>query len=459
MFTVAEHGAADVAHAQTVHQQRARGHVVAYLHGAVGDQHLIADVGNDDVGGRHAHAHRELGVLFLMSVLAVDGHEELGLYERMDKLELVLISVSGNVDFGERFVYDAATVTIQVVYYVIHHALVAGYGRCGYDDGVVVTQLDLGHFVASHARERAERLALTARGDDDEVLVLHLLYLVDVHHHVVGITQLANARCGRGYVYHAPTAERHLALVLDRKVYDLLYAVDVGRERRYEYAALGVVREYVVEGRAHGGLAHGRARALDVGALGEEKQHSAVAYLGYALEIYDVAVHGRVVHLEVARVEHDARGGRDGERATARDGVRHIDELHLETAKLHRAARLDDIELSVFQLMLSQLSFHQRERDLRTVNRYVQVFENIRQRADMVLVPVRQYYASHAVFVGEQIGRVGYDEVNARHVTVRKTRAAIYHDYVAREFQSSHVFAYLPDTAQKDDLQRRRIGS
>ena len=458
MLSVAQNGAAHVAHAQTVHEHRARRHVVTRFHRAARHKYLIAYIGDDYGGRRHTYAHGKLRMLFLMTVLAVNGHEKLRFEQCVHEFQLFLIGVTRNVHFCQGLVYDLATVTIKVVYDVVNHPLVARYGRRGNNHGIVISETHLAHFVARHAGERAHGLALTARRNDDEVFVVYILYLVDINDEIVRIAQFAYLRRRCRYVYHTATAKRDFALIFYRKIYYLLQAVYVGRERRYYYAAFGIVREYAVERRANRRLAHGRAFALYVGAFAKKEQYAPVAYLGYALKVYDVAVYGRKVHLEIARVEYRSDGRRYRKSAASRNGVRHVYELHLKTAELHRASGLYDVQPDVFHLLFAQFRVHEGESYFRAVNGHVKVFKNVRESAYMVLVPVSEHDAAHTILVRKKISRIGNNEVYSRHIDIGKTRSAVDNYDISSEFKRGHILADLSDAAQKNHLERRRIG-
>ena len=77
----------------------------------------------------------------------------------------------------------------------------------------------------------------------------------------------------------------------------------------------------------------------------------------------------------------------------------------------------------------------------------------------MVLVTVGQNDTSHAILVGEKIRRVRNDEVYSGHVDIGKTRAAIDDENIAGEFERGHIFTDLPDAAQKNHLEGRRVSS
>ncbi len=80
------------------------------------------------------------------------------------------------------------------------------------------------------------------------------------------------------------------------------------------------------------------------------------------------AVDGRLVQLEVARVQHVAGRALEEHAHRARDGVVHGEELDREAAELHLVARLDLDELGVLDAVLGELALDEAERELRAVD-------------------------------------------------------------------------------------------
>ena len=63
--------------------------------------------------------------------------------------------------------------------------------------------------------------------------------------------------------------------------------------------------------------------------------------------------------------------------------------------------------------MLLELFSHQRQRKLRAVDRDVQIAENVRNRADVVFMRVRENDGADHALVLFQVGNVGNDDVDA----------------------------------------------
>ena len=102
------------------------------------------------------------------------------------------------------------------------------------------------------------------------------------------------------------------------------------------------------------------------------------------------------------------------------------------------------------QGMLFQLVANDSEREWRAVNGDVDASQKIGDRANVILMPVRQKNTANAVLVRFQVGDVLNDEVDARHIVFGKAETTIDHDQIVVVFNNRHVFAYLANSAQGD---------
>ena len=101
---------------------------------------------------------------------------------------------------------------------------------------------------------------------------------------------------------------------------------------------------------------------------------------------------------------------------------------------------------------LLQAPLEDAERQRRAVDGHVNLREDVRQGADVILVTVRQHDAFDTVAVFQQIRDVRNDEVDAEHVLRREHQSRVDDEDVAAEAQHRHVLADFPESAQGDDL-------
>ena len=98
-------------------------------------------------------------------------------------------------------------------------------------------------------------------------------------------------------------------------------------------AALGAVED-VFEARPDGAFAFGVAGAVDVGRIGQQQQHAALAVVGERVQIEQLVIGGRRIDLEIAGMDDHAQRRRDGERDAAHDRMRDVDEFDSKRTEL-----------------------------------------------------------------------------------------------------------------------------
>ena len=193
-----------------------------------------------------------------------------------------------------------------------------------------------------------------------------------------------------GDVVHAAAEERHLAAIFGGHIQNLLQPVNRGAEAGDHQPPLGAIEDFF-QARPHRAFAFGVAGPVDVGRIRHQQQHAALAVIGEGVQIEQLVVGGRGVHFEIAGVNDDAQRRGDGQRHRADDGVRDVDELDGERAELDPRAGLDLVQLGIVQhAVLFQAPLHQRQREGGAVDRHVDLAQQKRHRADVILVAVRQ---------------------------------------------------------------------
>ena len=167
------------------------------------------------------------------------------------------------------------------------------------------------------------------------------------------------------------------------------------------------------------------------------------------------AVDRGLVELEVAGVQHVARRALQKHAHGAGNRVVHGEKLRREAAHLHLLTGLDFNELGVFDAMLGELSLDEAERELGRINgnRAIEILQEIRNRARVVLVAVRDDDAAKLVGMLEHIGVVRQDKVDTGMIVVGEHKARIVDDHVVSAFEHGHVLADSVKTAEWDDLQ------
>jgi hypothetical protein len=315
----------------------------------------------------------------------------------------------------------------QPVDRVVHAELVPGHRLRGQDHGVASFDGDGRVVAVRDAGQRGHRLALAARAEDHRLVRRELLELGRPDECVVRRLQVAEVARDVQVLAHRAADHAHLAAGLDGDVHGLLHAVHVRREARDQDPPLAH-RNDLAERFADEPLGAGDTGTLGVRRVAQEQVDAAVADLRQASDIGAQPVHGRVVELVVARVQHAQPAGLEQDRDRVRDRVRHPHELRAEGPDLdgavlrHRLAELGRLQEPVLvQLRLQQAKGELRRPDLR----HAHVAHQVRQRADVVLVRVREQHRAHLSGSLPQVREVRQDEIDPEMLVAREREAGV----------------------------------
>ena len=104
--------------------------------------------------------------------------------------------------------------------------------------------------------------------------------------------------------------------------------------------------------------------------------------------------------------------------------------------------------------MFHQLSLYQTQRHLGSVNRHIQLLQQIGQTADMVFMSMRQHNTTNFISVGLHICEVRNDNVNTRHVHIRECQSAVQDKHIIATFENGHILSDFIQTAQRNNPNR-----
>lgn len=176
-------------------------------------------------------------------------------------------------------------------------------------------------------------------------------------------------------------------------VHDLLDPVDVRGEAGHDDPLVRCA-EHVVDDRGDLPLAGDETRNLGVRGVRHQQVDALRPQPGERPEVGQPPVQRKLVHLEVAGVQHDPGGGADGHGQGIGDRVVHRDELALERAE-RAALVLGDLDLDRLDPVLGELALDQPEREPRPDQRDVGTLpQQVRHGADVVFVRVREHEGS-----------------------------------------------------------------
>ena len=209
--------------------------------------------------------------------------------------------------------------------------------------------------------------------------------------------------------------------------------------------------------RANLGLGLGKAGDRGVGGVGQQQVD---ALLGKAADSGIVgrdAIDGRLVELKVAGVHNGALVGADEHAQSARDGVRHREEVERDATQIDVAAALDLTELGRTNAELGELTLDKAKRQLAREDGHlvVEVLQQIRKRTGVVLVAMSDDDAAELFLVLQNVGVIREYQIDTGLRVVGEHEASVDEHHVVAALEDRHVLADAVKAAERDDLQGR----
>src|SRR5438445_7808936 len=134
--------------------------------------------------------------------------------------------------------------------------------------------------------------------------------------------------------------------------------------------------------------------------------------------------------------------------------MRGANEFDRERSDSDDVARLDAVQQHIAQnSVLVELAFRETEREVRSINGNVELFQDVRQRAQMIFVSVREDDGSYVVailFKNFEVWNANVDTIDA---LFGKTHAGIENEHLVAGAQQGAIHAKLTDTAEGNDFE------
>ena len=132
----------------------------------------------------------------------------------------------------------------------------------------------------------------------------------------------------------------------------------------------------------------------------------------------------------------------------------HLEELYPEGAQLKLRPRGDLLQRApALQPVFAELAVHQTQGQPAPEDRDVQLAQQVRQGAHVVLVTVREQDAQHLLSVLHDVGEIREHQVDAQHLLVREHQPGVDDDERVTVFDDRHVLADGPQATKGDDSQ------
>jgi hypothetical protein len=126
--------------------------------------------------------------------------------------------------------------------------------------------------------------------------------------------------------------------------------------------------------------------------IGEQNRDALRTQLRKTLAIEQLAVHRRLVDLEVAAMDDYSRRGANRQGNRIRSRMSDPDRLDFERSRLENSPRYKGSQVRSVKFTFDETPPYERERDVGSIDRHVELAQKMGQRADMVLVRMGKNY-------------------------------------------------------------------
>ena len=384
-------------------------------------------------------------------ILAMYGNEEFWAHQIVHELQFLTAGMAGHVDALVAAIDDVSPQLHEIVDGPGHQFLIARNGGSRNDDRITGHHRHLAMVGHGHTGQCRHRLALAAGSADDNLVRTEAIDFINVDNGPLRRVDIAQLHGDAHHVHHAAAQYGHPALIAHGGVDDLLDAMDIGGEGGHDDAALGPV-ESLVKGSPHRALAHGVAFALSVGAVCHHHQHALVAQLCEAAEVCHLAIYRRIIQLEVTGMDNHAHGSLDGEAYGIRNGMIDTDEAHAETTNVDDVPLHDRMQVAGVHPIFLKTPLQDAQGQAGTIHRHIDLLQQVRQGADMVLMAVSQHHSLDHIPVLDEVGDIRDNEIYPQHILLREHEAGIDDQNLIIYTNNGHVLADFPKSAQGNDL-------
>src|SRR6266850_5599970 len=344
MLSIADYDVFDFFERTGIHAHASGGYRIAPVRAFLGEFDRLAVLDQEDFAGHSAKLMRERGVAEKMPVFAVNGDEILRLHELQQEFLFFLACVTRNVNCARGIiVVDQRAAPEHVVQHPENSLFISGDDACRKNYAVVFVHGNVAMIVHGNARERRHGLGLAPARQNDDALRIEAPNVLLAHHHSVGDPQQLERVRDFHVINHATADERNFAVHARSNVNDLLNSVNGGSEARQDHAARRRAAQ-LLDTRNNRPLGWRETGALDVCRIAEEREHAFVAVFCERMKIKRRAADGRLVDLEVARVNDHAERSANRKRDAIDGAVRYGNEFNFIRSDFHQAAWKDFAE-------------------------------------------------------------------------------------------------------------------
>ena len=453
MLAVTKDDVSDVPDAQSVDKDISDLDLLTDSRAILGQFENISGTEDENILLAVTHFTGDLGLRLQVTVFTVDRNGKSGLYQMIDQLDILLAGVSRRMYILGN---DVGALHQELIDYCRNRLFVARNRAGRKDNGIAGADGHLSVHTVRHTAESGHALALASCCNDDGLFARIVFELIDVDQGVLRHIEHIKVGSCLDDIDHAAAFDHDLAAIFISMVDDLLHTVHVGREGGDNDARIRVVAEDLIDVSAHSLFGRGMSGALRIGGVAHEGKHALVAELCKTLQIDRISVYGCVIDFKISGVDNGSRRGFDGQRGSIHDAVVGLDEFYIKVSELDDISERYNMPFcNLQQIVFAELVFDDAHGQACSVDRNIDLFQNIRKGTDMILVSVCDDKSLHLVNILFQIGSVRNDKIDAEHIVLREGKTAVHDHDTVSVLERSDIHADLLQASQRDDPDSR----
>ena len=210
--------------------------------------------------------------------------------------------------------------------------------------------------------------------------------------------------------------------------------------------------ESLVKSCSYSALARRMTGTLRIRRIGHHDQHAFIAEVRETPKIRHLAINRRIIQFKVTGMYNHAYRRFNRQAYCIRNRMINADKPDTETADIDNISLHDRMQASGIHAIFFQTSLKNSQSQARPVNRHMDLLQNIRKSANMILMPVRQNDGFNFIPVFQKIADIGNNQINAKHIFFGKHETGVNDQYLIIHPNHGHILSDLAQSPQGNNL-------
>src|SRR5699024_2139732 len=281
-----------------------------------------------------------------MSVLSMDWYGILGFYKRIDKLNLFLTGMSGNMGILEDYI---CTFSAQLIDNFRYCFLISRNRIRTKNNGIIWFDGNFFMDISRHTGKSRHRLTLASCSDQDYLIIRIVFNLIDLYKGLVRNLQISQLLGSANNIYHTPPFHSYLSSILISRINNLLHSFYVRRKGSNNDPGIPVFRKNIIKGLSHRPFRHGKSFSFRICTVTHQGQDAFFPNLRKSLQINGISEYRGIVHFKVSCMDDSSCRRIDCQGRSILNTVVCLDKFNPETSQINGLSVFDYFSLGSSQ--------------------------------------------------------------------------------------------------------------